>query len=221
MHPITFLEGLAWTLLAIHIGAGFAALAVGGAIVALTKGNALHRRLGRIFGYAMLTVAATAVALAVLRPNVFLFTIALFSFYLVATGWLAARQRSAAAAGAWDLALAVFGAIAAAAMLAAAGLLWEGGGVQPAVLTVFGLILGVMAGYDLLLYGRGGAKGPARIGRHLQRMTAAWIASLTAFAVVNLDFLPDLVVWLGPTLLVSPLITYWSQKLYRGRLKMG
>lgn len=222
MHPIGFLEGLAWTLLAVHIAAGFAALAAGGAIVALAKGDSRHRRLGRIFGTAMLTVSATAVALSFLRPNVFLFTIALFSFYMVATGWLAARQRKAAAAGPWDLALAVFGAVSAISMLGAAGMLWDGGGnFRSIVLAVFGLILGVMAGYDLQLHGRGGAKGPARLGRHLQRMMGAWIAALTAFAVVNLSFLPDLAVWLGPTVLVSPLIAYWSQRLYHGQLKLG
>ena len=221
LSPAT-IEALTWILLVLHVAAGFAALAAGGVIVALTKGDARHRSLGRIFGCAMLAVVVTALLLAFLRPNVSLFTIGLFSFYLVATGRLAARQRGTAAAGARDLALALFGAISAAAMLIAAGLLWvEDGGFQAPVLAVFGTILAVMAGYDLWLHRRGGARGPARLGRHLQRMMAAWIASLTAFAVVNLTFLPDLVLWLGPTVLVSPLITYWTRKLFRGGLRAG
>lgn len=216
------IEAITSTVLALHIAAGFTALAAGGAIAALTKGDARHRRLGRIFGFAMLTVVATALLLAALRPNVFLFTIGLFSFYLVASGWLAARQRGAVAAGGRDLALALCGAASAAAMLIAAGLFQaKGGGFQAPVLAVFGAILAAMAGYDLLLYRRGGARGRARLARHLQRMMAAWIASLTAFAVVNLSFLPDLMLWLGPTVLVSPLIAYWSQKLRRGALKPG
>ena len=46
---------------------------------------------------------------------------------------------------------------------------------------------------------------------HLQRMTGAYIASLTAFLVVN-KLLPGIIIWLLPTILLTPLIFIWSRK---------
>jgi hypothetical protein len=47
---------------------------------------------------------------------------------------------------------------------------------------------------------------------HLQRMIGTYIASLTAFLVVNINFNPAFVIWLAPTVLIVPLIVYWSRK---------
>ncbi|HNY54314.1 MAG TPA: hypothetical protein PKI86_01755, partial [Chitinophagales bacterium] len=46
---------------------------------------------------------------------------------------------------------------------------------------------------------------------HLQRMTGAYIASLTAFLVVN-KILPGIIVWLLPTVILTPLIIAWTRK---------
>jgi len=51
---------------------------------------------------------------------------------------------------------------------------------------------------------------------HLQRMTGAFIAALTAFLVVNAQHLPNqipgFIYWLLPTLIFTPLIISWSRK---------
>ena len=51
---------------------------------------------------------------------------------------------------------------------------------------------------------------------HLQRMTGAYIASATAFLVVNAKYipfeLPAFVFWLLPTAVLTPLIVSWSKK---------
>jgi hypothetical protein len=47
---------------------------------------------------------------------------------------------------------------------------------------------------------------------HLQRMIGTYIASITAFLVVNIDFKPAFVIWLAPTVILVPLIIYWSRK---------
>ena len=49
---------------------------------------------------------------------------------------------------------------------------------------------------------------------HLQRMIGGYIASLTAFLVVNVAYLPQVpafVFWLLPTLIFLPLILKWSR----------
>jgi hypothetical protein len=43
-------------------------------------------------------------------------------------------------------------------------------------------------------------------------MIGAYIASITAFLVVNIDFVPGAILWLLPTFLMVPLIIVWSNK---------
>jgi hypothetical protein len=78
------------------------------------------------------------------------------------------------------------------------------------VLIVFGSIAALMCLQDFRNYG-----APARLKlrwltTHLQRMTGSYIAALTAFLVVNNTFLPAVVAWLLPTVVLTPLITLWS-----------
>ena len=47
---------------------------------------------------------------------------------------------------------------------------------------------------------------------HLQRMVGTYIASVTAFLVVNVRMEPAVLLWLGPTILIVPLIIYWSKR---------
>jgi len=47
-------------------------------------------------------------------------------------------------------------------------------------------------------------------------MTGSYIAALTGFIVVNANYvavqIPDIIYWLLPTLLLTPLIIKWSEK---------
>ena len=47
---------------------------------------------------------------------------------------------------------------------------------------------------------------------HLQRMIGSYIASATAFLVVNNTILPQALAWLLPTVILVPLIFKWSKK---------
>ncbi|HEY3917170.1 MAG TPA: hypothetical protein VGL83_05230 [Stellaceae bacterium] len=61
-------------------------------------------------------------------------------------------------------------------------------------------------------------RGPERLSRHLGRMVGAMIAATTAFAVVNLTQLPQLVPWLGPTAIGVVLIVYWNIRVHSGAI---
>ncbi len=139
--------------LVVHIAAGLLALLAGSTALATEKGGPLHRSAGRVFFWAMVTVALTALVIASLRPNAFLFTIALFSLYLVFAGKRAAELR------AWTRRWPDW--LAAVLMIAAAlGMIGRGAsmllaqyrmsapiGLAP-VLIVFGLIGGALAIQD-------------------------------------------------------------------------
>jgi uncharacterized membrane protein YhaH (DUF805 family) len=56
---------------------------------------------------------------------------------------------------------------------------------------------------------------------HLQRMMGAYIASFTAFVVVNAHHIPlnipGIVYWLLPTAIFMPLILFWLRKVEAGQ----
>jgi uncharacterized membrane protein len=203
-------------ILILHILAGIAALAAAGVAIGSAKGGPLHRQVGKFYTIAMLVVGATALLLAVVHPNGFLFAVGLFSLYLVLTGWRAAvirdgRPRSADHAGGAVMALAGLGMLG----WGAHGLL-SGTGAQPVILLAFGSIGLSMALADWRDWRRGPVTGKPRVARHLGRMLGGTIATITAAGVVNLGFLPDLVVWLGPTALITPAIFWWTARITRG-----
>lgn len=204
------------TTLFLHILAGVTALVSAGIAVGSSKGGRLHRRAGNIYTLAMLVTGLSALVLSVMDPNPFLFAVGIFSLYLVFTGWRAAMVRD----GLPRLTDHAGGAVMSLAGLGMLG--WGGkgiltdGGAQPVILLVFGSIGLTMALADWRDWARGPVAAKPRIARHLGRMLGGTIATITAAGVVNLGFLPDLVVWLGPTALITPVIFWWTARVTRG-----
>lgn len=200
-------------ILSFHILTGFIALASAGISVATVKGSLWHRRAGSIYVLAMLIVTLTTLALVAIRPNIFLLVIGIFSFYLVFTGWRSARVRDGRPRPVDHLAGAVM-ALTGLGMLGfgASGLLTSSGS-QPILLLIFGSIGLVMSLSDWRDWRAGPIDGKARIARHLTRMLAGTIATLTAAVVVNATFLPTLVAWLGPTAVITPLMFWWNARV--------
>jgi len=207
------------TILFLHITAGVAALVAAGVAIGSAKGGRLHRRAGNAYTVAMLIVGLSALTLAVAHPNPFLFAVGVFSLYLIFTGWRAAMVRDGKPrrpdhAGGAVMALAGVGMLA----WGAQGVL-AGSGAQPVILLAFGSIGVTMALSDWRDWARGPVAGKPRIARHLGRMLGGTIATITAAGVVNLGFLPDLVVWLGPTALITPVIFWWTSRVTRGAVR--
>jgi predicted RND superfamily exporter protein len=82
----------------------------------------------------------------------------------------------------------------------------------------FGVVMAVFGGIGLA-YGvgdarafRNGGQGGAWMVAHLQRMVAAFIATVSAVSAVNLTDPLGFVAWLWPTIVGAPLIAYWSNK---------
>jgi FtsH-binding integral membrane protein len=79
------------------------------------------------------------------------------------------------------------------------------------ILLVFALILLIMSSIDLFR-----KPDPSKAASlHGGRMGGAFIASVTAFLVVNNDFMHPLIAWLGPTVIGSPLIALGIRNFYR------
>ena len=212
-------------VLAIHIAAGSIALVVAPAAMATAKGSLWHRRWGRIFVWAMGIVAATALVLATIRPNLFLALVALFSFYLAFIGQREiARRRlpSGRRAAPLDWGGALVAGLGAVGLLLYALLPRDGGrpGLWPVAL-VFGLVGLLLAGREVRSFRRAPAEPRAWWYLHMGDMIGAYIATVSAFSVVNFTFLPPLVRWLWPTAVGVPVIVIWTRHYRRKFARTG
>lgn len=184
------------------------------------KGGRWHRRWGRVYVLAMGVVAVTALALATIRPNLFLAIVAVFSFYLAFSGQrsIARRRLPLGRRGtAADWSAVVVAGAGAVGLLLYALLPRAGGrpGLWPVAL-IFGVLGLLLAGRDLRSLRRAPAEPRAWRYRHMGNMLGAYIATVSAFSVVNLTVLPPIVRWLWPTAVGVPLIGLWIRH-YRRR----
>lgn len=190
----------------IHISTGFLALTTGAIALIVRKGNRAHILSGRTYTALMLLVAGSALVLSLLKSNVFLLLIALFATYQTLNGYRAVTNKSQRPAW-YDWLITLLGISTGATMI----LTWN------LILMVFGSISVFLAFLDVRTYvavlsGRGLPK-LIWLTRHIGFMTGAYIATFTAFVVVNIRYeaLPWLP-WLAPTFIGIPLMQYWTWK---------
>jgi len=201
-------------LLSLHIAAGFPALLAALVAVITAKGARAHVYAGRAFVVGMALVFGTALPMTVIKPNLFLLLVAIFSFYLALTGWLRARNRRGIPTPAeWVAASAMV--LAAVAMVGRGVVMLRAGNSMGTVLLVFAAIGGGLALRDLTSLRSRRYTGAIRIVAHLTRMLAGTIAAVTAFTVVNVRVEPQFIVWLAPTVVLTPVIVYWSVRMRR------
>jgi len=218
------MDALITPLRLMHICAGTIALVLAPLAMLTVKGGRAHRRWGKIYFWAMAVVAVTAVALALWRPQIFLALLAVFSFYMAFSGYRAlSRKRPAEGQGAtaldWTAALVTLVVSAALVVLGLVrpGSSWERLGIVPVVFGALGMLL---AGLDIAKFVRPPADRHAWWFAHMGGMLGSYIATVSAFSVVNFAFLPTTVRWLWPTVLGTVAIAAWV-RYYRVRFAGG
>jgi hypothetical protein len=210
-------------LLAVHITAGTLGLI---AAVLATVNKALnlphwwHVRTGNTFVMAMATIFITATAMSLLKPNVFLLLVGVFSFYMAFSGWRYAKNRTGKPTLLdW---LTVSSMLTVSVIMIVFGIyLNTAGNGLGVVVIVFGFIGGALSLTDYRSLRKGGLTGKLRITRHLTMMLGGAIAALTAFTVVNVEMTPVFIPWLAPTMLITPIIVFWNRKIRRGTVRKG
>ena len=197
----------------VHIA--FGSLALGGMVLAWVakKGGKWHRLGGKAYVASMAFALVVASFVSVVTQNVFLGLIGLFSAYLIYTGWRVAGVRNGTRS-ATDNAAAVSMMIVAVLMAAYGVWMLITGASLGVALIVFGFLGGIPALTDWR--GKQWPKGKERIVLHLNRMGAGSIATLTAVFVVNVQTSPAFIAWLLPSVVVSPLIAYYTRQQRSG-----
>ena len=205
---------LSAVLLSIHIGAGSLALLTAAIAVFTPKGQKWHILSGRVYAVAMTVVFLTAVPLALLGASIFLLLIAFFSFYLVFAGWRFARNRRGVP-HAVDWTATGIMLTTGLGMGVYAGVLAGSGDSQWVTMTVFAGIAVALGVADSLYHRLRRATGGQRVSRHLTNMLAGTIATITATLVVNVETNPQWIAWILPTVVITPLITWWNFRVAR------
>lgn len=199
-------------LLIIHITSGGLSLILGLYQLIARKGDQRHKRIGRVYFYSMLTAAFVALPMSYLHPNYFLFIVGVFTSYMLLTGVRYLKKKSILDVDAIDWVLTF--------TMGIMGMAFIGSGLYSIVKSnFFGIVLCVFGAIGLLFVYQDyiNFKGQSRVKNfwlttHIQRMTGSYIASVTAFLVVNNTMLPGIIAWLLPTILLVPLIIKWSRQ---------
>lgn len=203
---------MAIILLAIHIVFGSTCLLAAMGALAVTKGEYWHRSFGKLFFYAMTGVFLTAIPLAFIFKNLFLILIAIFSYYLAFTGRRFAQNRSGIATSVdWFVIIVMI--LTSITMLTIGCFHYASGSYESITLMIFGMIGLISSIGDFISYRKNQISGRVRIVKHLTAMLGAFIAALTAFSVTNLYISPPLILWLGPTIIMLPVIFYWQHRV--------
>lgn len=209
------MDGIFKAVLIIHILFGGVALFVAPAAMMTRKGGLWHRRWGKVFFWSITGVALTAVVLALIRSGLFFLLVAVFSFYLAFTGYrILYRKTPQQLPGKMDWAAASTMLLGSLALIAYGVylLLTSSFGMVAIVFGVIGFLFGMSDIRDFL---HPPTEKMAWWYSHMTRMLAAYIATVTAFSVVNFEFLPPVPRWLWPTVVGTVGIVIWTRHYRR------
>jgi len=184
------------------------------------KGHKKHILSGQVYFWAMFSVILTALFVGFYRNNIFLQTVAVFSFYMAFTGKRAVRYKKEINPQTIDWIVNIISISVAGFMvyLAIVNALRIGfAGLVP-VLFVFGGILLAMSLSDLVKLRKRKFVKNEWLYTHIGRMGGSFIATTTAFLLTNIRFDPGWVVWLAPAAVGTPMIIY-SIRNWKGKMK--
>ena len=199
-------------LLPIHIAAGSVALLSAASALLTEKGKKFHVLIGKAYFWSMVIIFLTALPMSIITGNVFLFLIAIFSFYLAFSGMRFAKNRTGVPTLV-DLIAVNLMLLSGIGMWILAIIFFIDNDSQFITLIVFGF-LALFLGYgDFQTFKNQTAIGKERIAKHLTNMMGATIAVVTAVLVVNPPTNPEWVWWILPTVLITPVIFWWNKKV--------
>lgn len=203
----------------IHVLAGIGALIFGALAIILKKNTPKHKPVGRIYFYCMSTIFVTGVFLSVCKGLLFLFFIAIFTYYSTIIAYRALRLKNLhngqkpakidwiveAIAGTTFVGLIIFAIV----------YYIQNTDINALIPFVFGTmgLLGVIKNTKSLLHGP--KETMYWLKKHIGNMLGSYIGAITAFVVNQGEHipLPPIALWLGPAAILVPVIIVELRKL--------
>jgi hypothetical protein len=205
-------------LLPLHGGFGVITLIGGfGALIA-KKGSVSHIRLGRLFAGGMALTILAAIPVLLTTGNLFLTGMGSFAGYLTWTGWRIARAKHAAGSTG-DLGVSVTMILLGLIFAAYGGLALSRGHSLGGVALAMGLGASAVGRRHWRWFRAPPATRAPWVAEHIGAIGGGLIAGLTAFvAAVGTNYLPQVpepIYWLGPVVVLGPLLHCASARYRR------
>jgi uncharacterized membrane protein len=205
-------------MLFLHVVSGFLALLCGSIAIISKKGGKLHKTVGKVFFMSMLSVCFTSVIISVAKSNQFLLLIGVFAFYLNYVGYRAIKEK-ALKPNRLDWLVLLMAAVNSLFMAFSMNVIL----MVFAGISFFTLVQVIRTNISVL------QNKPIEellwLQRHIGMMMGAFISTITAFLVVNSNYLnqgvfPTWLVWLAPTFILMPLSIYYTNKYVIRKIKI-
>lgn len=180
----------------------------------LKKGNSLHKKMGKLFSYAMVISSLISLIIAKMpnHKNLFLFLIGIFTIYMVLAGNRALTLKRKEKADDIDKSISGIMLVTSIVMILI-GIIGITQKTDNSILYIFfggfGLFMTLKDFQTFRIFKK---NKNAWLKSHIGRMVGALIASVTAFMVAGLH-IKTLLVWIMPTIIGTIYIIYWIRKL--------
>ena len=161
----------------------------------------------------MVVIFLTAVPMSIINSNIFLFLIAVFSFYLAFAGMRFARNRKGVETTLDWIAVSLM-ILSGLGMWILAVIYFTNNNSRYIILLVFGFLAIALVYADFKSYKKNSHR-KKRLSRHLTNMIGGTITVITAVLVVNVELEPAWIWWALPTALITPVIFLWNTKVLK------
>jgi len=198
-------------LIIFHAICGSIALFAGTLSMIFRKGQKWHKLAGKVF-YIFMTATAVSALIVAVTPghvNPFLFTIGVFTWYLVWTGNAALRYKNKDENINFDKVVSLIMLLTGIGMILYPYFVY---GKINIILTVFGLLGAILASIDLNRFRHPETLREVWLKLHITKMIGGYIAAFTAFIVVT-GAIPGVAGWILPTVPGLTVIFYWLRKV--------
>jgi hypothetical protein len=205
-------------ILVIHITAGSISLLTGLFAIIFRNNVKKHKPVGKIYFWAMTVIFFSANFMALYKSNVFLFCVSTFTYYACLTAYRSLKLKKLhldQEPTRFDWAIELFFGLMHIGFIVFAILVLNGPNMALGIISlVFGL-LGIRGNYVTIQRFRKKLEYKNYwLLAHIGGMLGSYIGAITAFTVNNGRWIPapDIVLWLGPTAFLVPLIIFETNK---------
>lgn len=206
-------------MLIIHVIFASLALVSGALAITLKSNTPRHKPVGRIYFWSMTLVFITATFISIVKNLQFLFLIGVFTYYATLIAYRALKLKNLhqgqrphiidwvieAVAGLTFLCMLVFSMV----------VYFQSGSPEAIIPFVFGT-LGVWGVYrNVMAFIKGPTETLYWLKKHIGNMCGSYIGAITAFTVNQSSHIPlsPIILWLGPTLIITPIIVFELKKV--------
>lgn len=196
-------------VLIIHIICGTFGLIAGTIAMFISKTKKMHKTAGKVFFFAMLGIFVTSIYMSIAHNNIFLLLVGFFSFYLALTGYrilfLKKLGITIIKPKLIDHLIAATGILSGIAIIVLGVFLFINRNMFGIVCFNFGFV-SIWLGYqDAIKFKFPPTSKTHWIGAHAFRMAGAYVATVTAFIVVNIQINNGWILWILPGIIIIPI----------------